>query len=77
MQNFKKGDILKLSKEGVCWVYKYATLKQIESAKAWRFEFRCFSRHGIGCIAVKRMRNGIPTYYQQYHESFLERTEIT
>jgi len=73
MENFTKGDTLKLSKEGIEWLCKYRTPKQITKAKARRFEFRSFSGYDTECITVKRIRGGLSTYYEHYHESFLER----
>ena len=64
----KKGDILKLSKEGLDHLYRHNPNER-EQAKKWRFEYRCPSRNADDCISVVK----IGTHnYQSYHKSFLE-----
>jgi len=65
---FKRGDELKLSKEGLDWLSggDKATRARLTTL---RFEYRCKSRNMPECISVKKLGK---SYYSQYHFSFLE-----
>ena len=67
--NFQRGDILKLSQEGLDFLYRYETEGRRQRASQWRFEYRCRARNDSDCITVKKLPQG---YYHTYHESFLE-----
>lgn len=67
----KKGDILKLSEEGLDWFYKYNP-KGREGASQWRFEYRSRSRKASECLSVIKVGTG---YYQTYHKSFLAKVD--
>lgn len=67
----KKGDILKLSKEGLEWLALDDEAKRAGLATL-RFEYRCPSRRVPDCITVKRLGTGC---YGQYHYSFLEKVK--
>ncbi len=68
--NYKRGDILKLSEEGLDWLYNYRPEGR-EGASQWRFEYRCQSRKDIDCLSVIKV--GTKRYYRTYHKSFLEK----
>jgi len=67
--DYQKGDILRLSKQGLDWMFE-AKPKQREKASKWRFQFRCYSGHFSDCITVIKV--GTVCSYSLYHESFLE-----
>lgn len=67
---YHRGDILKLSEEGLDWLYKYDP-KGRERASQWRFEYRCRNRRDSECLTVIKIGN--KGYYQTYHKSFLEK----
>jgi len=69
-RKLKRGDILKLSKEGLDYLYGYKPNKR-EQAKEYRFEYRCPSRNTDACISVRKIGASYYTY-QSYHKSFLE-----
>ena len=67
--SFERGDILKLSEEGLNHIYKYNPTGR-ERAERWRFEYRCQTRNDPNCLSVIKVgtRN-----HHSYHKSFLER----
>ena len=67
----QRGDILKLSKEGLDHIYKYNE-KGRERAKQWRFEYSCRTRRDLDCVSVKKLPKG---YYRSYQKSFLEKVK--
>jgi len=69
MNDFKRGDVLKLSQEGLDHIYKYDP-KGREKASKWRFEYRCRTRRDRDCLTVLQLPK---RYHRRYHETFLER----
>lgn len=65
---YQKGDILKLSREGIDWLSFNFEKKRDELAKL-RFEFRCISRGDSDCITV--ITNSGKGYHVSYHKDFL------
>ena len=67
----ERGDILKLSEEGLEHLYKYDP-KGRKRAMQWRWEYRCVARNDSDCISALRVGKN---YRQVYHKSFLEKVE--
>ena len=67
--NYERGDLLKLSEEGLNHIYKYNPTGR-ERASQWRFEYRCRARKDADCLSVVKVgKRG----NQIYHKSFLEK----
>ena len=66
---YQKGDILKLSEEGLNLLYRWYPARRGRASQR-RFEYRCQTRCSPECLTVIRVGTG---YYQSYHESFLEK----
>ena len=64
---YQRGDILKLSEEGLNWLYK-SNPKGKEGARQWRFEYRCETKKVPECLTVKKLPQG---YHRIYHQDFL------
>ncbi len=67
--DYKKGDTLKLSEEGLNWIYSYNPKGRVRASQ-WRFEYRCQTRRDVDCISVLKLPQ---RYYHSYHNTFLER----
>lgn len=65
---YQKGEVLKLSKEGLDWLSGGDEGERAKLA-TFRFEYRCPSRKMPDCITVRRLGR---VRYKQYHNSFLE-----
>lgn len=66
---FQRGDILKLSEEGLNHIYKYNPIGR-ERAIHWRFEYRCKAQRVPDCISVIKVGTKAN---RVYHKSFLEK----
>jgi len=74
IEKAKRGDILKLSEEGLNWL-DWGIQDRREKLSNKRFEYRCICRADYNCITVKTdYGNG---WYQTYHSTFLELDKIT
>lgn len=69
----KRGDILKLSEEGLDCMCGGDEGKRLMLASR-RFEYRCKTRNHQDCLTVKRLVG--KQNYTAYHSSFLERVAI-
>ena len=67
--DYQRGDLLKLSEEGLDHLYRWDPDRR-ELASKWRFEYRCRTRNTPECLSVIKVGKG---YYCSYHESFLEK----
>lgn len=65
---FKKGDVLKLTKKARDHIYRdYAD--GWDRAKRWRFEYRGEARRDPDCLTVLKLPQ---RYHHIYHKDFLE-----
>lgn len=65
---FQRGDILKLSQEGLDWLS--STKKRRAKLATQRFKFCSITRDSESCLTVKKLGTN---YYQHYHWSFVEK----
>ena len=68
----EKGTIVKLSQEGLDWIYKNSPARR-ERAKGYRYEFYGYPKNKFerkhGIVRVKRLTS---YSFLTFHESFLE-----
>lgn len=66
---FQRGNILRLSQEGLDYIYKYDPAGRARASR-FVFEFRGKTRKDLSCSSVRRI-GGKHLYI--YHQSFLEK----